>query len=91
MTASVLDVAGGTVAAAGFLARTEDLSDDYLRDRLRKMGTVDLRIDYLLPGRGEEFLATGRIIRSGRTVTVCRMELHNEKGELLASAPELTS
>ncbi|NDY73098.1 hotdog domain-containing protein [Desulfobacter hydrogenophilus] len=36
-----------------------------------------MRVDYLRPGLGECFYANGKIIRSGRKVTVVRMELHN--------------
>ena len=29
------------------------------------IGTIDLRVDYLRPGRGNHFLATGRVVRRG--------------------------
>ena len=48
------------------------------------MGTIDLRVDYLRPGRGTHFLAEARLLRAGNKVAVTRMELHNDKEELLA-------
>ena len=48
------------------------------------MGTIDLRTDYLLPGRGAVFTATGQVERAGRRVTVCRMEMFNEDKECIA-------
>ena len=49
-----------------------------------QVGTIDLRVDYLRPGRGERFTASGRIMRSGRKVAVVRMEMHNEDALLVA-------
>ena len=48
------------------------------------MGTIDLRVDYLRPGLGQWFYATGMVMRSGRKVTVARMELHNDLEKLIA-------
>jgi len=45
---------------------------------------VDLRIDYLRPGAGNEFTATAWVIRAGNKFAVTRMELHNEKNDLIA-------
>ncbi len=41
-------------------------------------------MDYLSPGTGQEFIATGFVLRQGRRVVVTRMELRNEKGDLIA-------
>jgi uncharacterized protein (TIGR00369 family) len=48
------------------------------------MGTIDLLVDYLRPGLGKHFLATGYILRIGNRVAVTRMELHNEEERLIA-------
>lgn len=53
-------------------------------ERFSRLGTIDLRVDYLRPGRGNEFIATAHIIRAGSKVTVARMELHNEEGTHIA-------
>ena len=49
------------------------------------IGTIDLRIDYLRPGRGHYFLATGRVVRLGGRVAVAHMELVNDKDEQIAT------
>jgi len=71
---SALDVAGGLAVQAG---HGED-------DPFYMMGTVDLRVDFLRPGKGERFVATGQVMRPGRILCATRMELVNETGELLA-------
>lgn len=84
VTATALDTAGGLVAIAGMLARLDNPSEEYLMERLSRCGTIDLRVDYLRPGRGAEFIASAMIIRSGNKVAVARMELHNEDGTHIA-------
>ncbi|MDP5136026.1 thioesterase family protein [Rheinheimera baltica] len=82
--ASVLDVAGGIMAIATALERLNDVEPAELVERLGKMSTIDIRTDYLRPGRGVMFTATARVIRAGNKVAVCRMELHNEQGVHIA-------
>lgn len=77
---SVLDTAGGIMAVSSALGRLTDVVPAELAARLGKMSTIDIRTDYLRPGRGKEFIATAQVIRSGNKVAVCRMELHNEQG-----------
>lgn len=84
VTASALDLAGGVVAAANILAELPELSQEIVAQSLSRLGTIDLRTDYLRPGRGELFIATAKIIRSGNKVAVARMEMHNEKGDHIA-------
>lgn len=84
VTASALDMAGGVVAAANIIASLDEISPQIIQSQLQKLGTIDLRTDYLRPGRGQEFIATAHIIRSGSKVAVARMELHNEQGDHIA-------
>ncbi|GLX78417.1 hypothetical protein tinsulaeT_17570 [Thalassotalea insulae] len=84
VTASVLDLAGGVVAAANIIDQLDDLSPQNIQQSLSKLGTIDLRTDFLRPGRGKEFVATAHIIRSGSKVAVARMELHNEQNDHIA-------
>ena len=84
--ASVLDVAGQSAADANQSGRQESISEAELRQRLSRMGTIDLRVDYLRPGRGERFLATSSLLRGGNKVSVARVELHNDAGVYIASA-----
>ena len=84
VTASLLDAAGGMMAMATVVSELEDFSPENVQSRLTKLGTIDIRIDYLRPGRGKSFVATARVIRKGRKVAVTRMELHNEVGDEIA-------
>ncbi len=84
VSASALDLAGGVVAAANIIVQLDDLSPEKVQESLRNLGTIDLRTDFLRPGRGDEFIATARIIRSGSKVAVARMELHNDQGDHIA-------
>jgi len=84
VTASALDLAGGTVAAANIIEQLDEITPEIIQQSLRKIGTIDLRTDYLRPGRGNEFIVTAHIIRSGSKVAVARMEMHNELGEHIA-------
>ena len=81
---SVLDVTGGMVAWTGIMKKMEGQSFDEISDRFYKIGTIDLRVDYLRPDLGEYFIATGSPLRTGNKVSVTRMELLNDKGILIA-------
>lgn len=84
--ASVLDVAAGLVCVSSALTRQETITEQELRARLARMGTIDLRVDYLRPGRGERFIASSSLLRGGNKVSVARVELHNESHVHIASA-----
>ncbi|MBV4369081.1 thioesterase family protein [Erwinia sp. BNK-24-b] len=83
--AAVLDVAAGLVCVSSALTRQEAITEEELRQRLSRMGTIDLRVDYLRPGRGERFIATSSLLRGGNKVAVARVELHNDAGLYIAS------
>lgn len=82
--ATALDVAGGTVALLGAYANQTDLPKEERRKNLSKLGTIDMRVDYLRPGKGKEFFASASILRIGSKVAVTRMEFKNENDDLLA-------
>lgn len=86
MIASVLDVAAGLACVGSVLMRQDPLIEEELASRLSRMGTIDLRVDYLRPGRGEHFVASASVLRSGNKVAVARVELHNHDGLHIASA-----
>jgi acyl-coenzyme A thioesterase PaaI-like protein len=88
--AAVLDVAAGLVCVTSSLIRRDKpdhpLLEDEMRQRLSKMGTIDLRVDYLRPGRGEVFTASAKLIRAGNKVSVARVDLHSDSGVHIATA-----
>ena len=40
---------------------------------------VEFKVNMLAPGAGERFVAIGRVVRSGRTLTVCAAEVTSER------------
>jgi len=81
---SVLDVTGGLVAFLGVQQKLKGKPVEEILERFARIGTIDLRIDYLRPGSGEWFLARGFPLRTGNKVAVTRMELFNDKQDLIA-------
>ncbi|RUO24112.1 hypothetical protein CWE09_11865 [Aliidiomarina minuta] len=83
--ATALDMCGGLVAIASVIETMDHSAQPHeVIERISRCGTIDLRVDYVRPGRGETFITTAHIIRSGNKVAVARMELHNQEGMLIA-------
>lgn len=81
---TTLDFMGGLVAFLGVLKTLEGQSAAAMAARFARIGTIDLRVDYLQPGIGRHFVATGYVLRTGKKVAVTRMELHNDQRQLIA-------
>ena len=81
---SVLDVTGGLVAFLGVHQKLKGKPVAEVLERFARIGTIDLRVDYLRPGSGEWFLARGFPLRTGNKVAVTRMELVNDQDALIA-------
>jgi len=82
---SILDITGGHTVFLKQFSEIKGLPLDKQVKRITQIGTIDLRIDYLLPGRGAYFVSTGYLLRRGKKVAVVRMELHNDREELIAA------
>ena len=83
--AAVIDVIGGFIVAWDIMKDAKDTSLKEKASRLNGIRTIDLRVDFLQPGRGEVFTATGSILRGGKKMSVTRMDMFNEKGKHIAS------
>ncbi len=81
---ATLDLIGGMVAMHGVISAGLIRTLDEAFETFKTVGTIDLRIDYLRPGAGELFTGTGHVLRVGRSVTVTRMELRNERDDQIA-------
>jgi uncharacterized protein (TIGR00369 family) len=79
---ATLDVVGGLAIS---LASISHKAEQESAQHFPNIGTIDLRIDYLRPGRGHYFVATGRVVRLGGRVAVAHMELVNDTKELIAT------
>ena len=78
---AALDVVGGLAIALASLADKAEAAPQ----NFPNIGTIDLRIDYLRPGRGKYFIATGRVVRLGGRVAVAHTELVNDTDEQIAT------
>ncbi len=83
---ATLDVTAGLMAFLGVAKRVRSGSLEEKMERFSRLGTIDMRVDYLRPGAGATFAATARVIRSGNRIAVIYAELHNDSDELVASA-----
>jgi uncharacterized protein (TIGR00369 family) len=81
---AVLDTTGGMTATASAIKRRQHLSHDEITEWIARIGTIDMRVDYLRPGRGERFQSSGTVMRTGNKVAVTRMELSNEDNLMIA-------
>ncbi len=81
---SVLDVVGGLTASVGLLEQLHGKSLKEIEERFSRMGTIDLRVDFLRPGQGSFFLSKGTVLRTGNKVAVTRMNMRNDKDVLIA-------
>ena len=81
---SLLDVIGGIVAFVDVVGRRSLRSTQERIDQFSRMGTIDIRVDYLRPGYGDKFIASAYVLRTGNKVAVTRMELHNDESLLIA-------
>lgn len=79
-----LDTVGGHTVYLNLFHKLKGKPPEKQFEILSKIGTIDLRIDYLRPGRGKSFTAKGYILRMGSKVAVTRMELHNDEEVLIA-------
>ena len=43
--------------------------------------TVEYKVNFVAPARGERFIATGRVVKPGRTLTLCNGEVHAIEGD----------
>ncbi len=84
VVSAVLDLAGGIVAFLSAARNAEGSSIEEKLETLANVGTIDMRVDYLRPGTGRQFIASASLIRSGNKVVVTRMELRNEEGSPIA-------
>ncbi|OGT31821.1 MAG: hypothetical protein A3E87_02495 [Gammaproteobacteria bacterium RIFCSPHIGHO2_12_FULL_35_23] len=83
-TATVLDTAGGMLAIAGTFAKQKHASIEEQLAKIAKAATIDLRIDYLRPGRGKYFLAKAKMVRCGNKIIVIDSYLYNDVDSLIA-------
>jgi uncharacterized protein (TIGR00369 family) len=80
-----LDAMGGLAVMAAIGARHMDETPEQRLHRFGKLGTIDLRVDYLRPGIGEVFELRAEVMRLGSRVASTRMEFLGADGKLLST------
>ena len=80
-----LDAMGGLAVMAAIGAKHMDEPPEQRLHRFAKLGTIDLRIDYLRPGIGRHFELRAEVLRLGSRVATTRMELFGPDGQLMSA------
>ena len=81
-----LDGMGALAVMAAIGARHMDESPEQRLHRFAKLGTIDLRVDYLRPGIGSHFTLRAEVLRLGSRVASTRMEFFGPDGLMLSAA-----
>ena len=81
-----LDAMGALAVMAAIGARHMDEAPLQRLHRFAKLGTIDLRVDYLRPGISEYFELRAEVMRLGSRVASTRMEFLGADGKLFSTA-----
>ena len=82
---AALDAMAGLAVMAAIGARHMDETPVQRLHRFGRLGTIDLRVDYLRQAIGERFDMRAEVLRLGSRVASTRMEFHGPDGGLLAT------
>ena len=80
-----LDAMGGLAVMAAIGARHMDEAPLQRLHRFSRLGTIDLRVDYLRPGISEHFELRAEVLRLGSRVANTRMEFLGADGTLFST------
>ena len=80
-----LDAMGGLAVMAAIGAKHMDEAPAQRLHRFAKLGTIDLRIDYLRPGIGSHFELRAQVLRLGSRVASTRMEFLGPDGQIMSA------
>ncbi len=82
---AALDTTGGLACLAAGGARHMNETPAQRLHRFGKLGTIDLRVDYLRPGISEYFDIHAQVMRLGSRVASTRMEFFDAQGKLVST------
>lgn len=85
VTAALLDAMGGLALMVAIGEHHAAETTPQVLQRFAKMGTIDLRIDYLRPGTGAWFEAAAEVTRLGGRIGSTQMRMVNDAGTLIAT------
>lgn len=82
---AVLDALGGLALMVAIAERHPADNALQVMHRFSRMGTIDLRIDFLRQGLGKHFTAHAQVLRLGGRIGSTQMRLVNDEGVLIAT------
>jgi len=82
---ATLDAMAGLAIMVALGEKHADEPSEHVMHRFTRLGTIDLRLDYLRPGIGKHFIASAEVLRLGGRVGSAQMRLVNEDGTLIAT------
>lgn len=82
---AVLDATAGLALMAAIADHHPADTADQVLHRFARLGTIDLRVDFLRQGVGKHFVASAEVTRLGGRVGSTQMRLVNEDGLLIAT------
>lgn len=83
---AVLDAMGGLALMWATAEKHADETSHQVMHRFTRLGTIDLRVDFLRQGLGKHFEASAEVMRLGGRVGTTQMRLVNDEGVLIATA-----
>lgn len=82
---ATLDAMGGLALMVAIAERHPHDDTAQVMQRFSRMGTIDLRVDYLRQGMGQHFVTSTEVLRLGGRVGSVQMRLVNDEGTLIAT------
>jgi uncharacterized protein (TIGR00369 family) len=82
---AVLDALGGLGMMVAIAQRFPHDNTLQVMQRFSRMGTIDLRVDFLRQGLGPYFVASAEVTRLGSRIGSTQMRLVNDEGTLIAT------
>ncbi|MFC6051295.1 hypothetical protein A6M14_07930 [Acinetobacter sp. Ac_877] len=86
VAATILDSIGGITAMGELYKKAQPDELVETGKKVSRLATVDMRVDYLAPGRGQYFTARAETLRLGRKGCTMRMTLMNDENRAIATA-----
>lgn len=82
---ATLDAMAGLAIMVALGEKHPEETAEQVMQRFGRLGTIDLRVDYLRPGVGRHFTASAEVVRLGGRVGSVQMRLVNDEGLLVAT------
>lgn len=84
--AALLDTAMGSLAVTSAIASLgERATEEMIMQIVSRAATVDLRIDYLQPGRGSRFIGKASVVHVGKVLATLEARVYSKEGVFIAS------